>query len=143
MLTKIHHLGIVVNRLETAYGFWRDVLGLKIHKQATVADQGVKAALLPCGETEIELLEPMGEDSPVSRFLERRGPGMHHLCLRTSDVHGDDSALRRTGLRLLREQPSAGAEGATVQFVHPASSGGVLVELSQPEGGDAAVEVAE
>lgn len=89
-------------------------------------------AMIPCGGTRIELLEPLSSDSPVGRFLERRGPGVHHLCMRSDDVHEDDGKLREDGLSLLRELPGPGAEGATVQFVHPKSAGGVLLELSEP-----------
>jgi len=131
MLTKIHHLGIVVNRLETAYGFWRDVLGLKIHKEATVADQGVKAALLPCGETEIELLEPIDPAGGVAKFLAKRGEGLHHLCFEADKVADELTSAKNKGLPMLDEAPRAGLAGL-IGFLHPRASCGILVELAQP-----------
>jgi methylmalonyl-CoA/ethylmalonyl-CoA epimerase len=95
----------------------------------------VRVALIPCGETCIELLEPTSPDSPVGRFLERRGPGIHHLCLASDDLAADDERLRAAGVELLRPAPTRGAGGCWVQFVRPQSAGGVLLELSQPEEG--------
>ncbi len=91
-------------------------------------------AMIPLGDLRIELLEPTRPDSAVAKFLDKRGPGLHHLCLGSDDLDGDDAALRAAGTELLRERPTAGAEGARVQFVHPKSAGGVLVELSQRDG---------
>jgi methylmalonyl-CoA/ethylmalonyl-CoA epimerase len=92
-------------------------------------------ALIPCGESRIELLEPTTPDSPVARFLERRGPGLHHLCLATDDVRGAGRSLRAAGVDLVRSEPTRGAAGCWVQFVHPRSAGGVLLEISEsPEG---------
>ena len=131
MITGLDHVAIAVPSIEEARTFY-EKLGLEITAIEVVEHEGVRVAMIPCGGTRIELLEPLSSDSPVGRFLERRGPGIHHLCMRSDDVHEDDGKLREDGLSLLRERPGPGAEGATVQFVHPKSAGGVLLELSEP-----------
>ncbi len=131
MLTRIHHIGIVVRDLDTAYGFWRDTLGLPFEKEATVVDQGVRAALLRCGESEIELLEPIDSESGVARFLERRGEGLHHVCFETPDVAAELEGARQRGLSLIDEAPRKGLAGQ-ICFLHPRSCAGVLVEYAQP-----------
>ena len=131
MITGLDHVAIAVPSIEEARSFY-EKLGLEIAAVEVVEHEGVRVAMIPCGGTRIELLEPLSSDSPVGRFLERRGPGIHHLCMRSDDVHEDDGKLREDGLSLLRERPGPGAEGATVQFVHPKSAGGVLLELSEP-----------
>lgn len=131
MITGLDHVAIAVPSIEEARAFY-EKLGLEITAIEVVEHEGVRVAMIPCGGTRIELLEPLSSDSPVGRFLERRGPGIHHLCMRSDDVHEDDGKLREDGLSLLRERPGPGAEGATVQFVHPKSAGGVLLELSEP-----------
>jgi len=130
-LSRIHHVGIVVRSLDQAYGFWRDVLGLPVHKVATVVDQGVRAALLTIGESEIELLEPLEATSGIGRFLAKRGEGLHHLCFATGDVAGELEATRAKGIRLIDERPRPGLAGM-ICFLHPASTHGVLVEYAQP-----------
>jgi methylmalonyl-CoA epimerase len=130
MIHGVDHLGIAVRSIAEARGFW-EALGLAIESIEEVPHEGVRVAMIRCGGTRIELLEPLGPDSPVARFLEQRGPGIHHVCLASGDLDADDAALRAAGARLLRERPTAGAGGARVQFVHPKSSGGVLVELAQ------------
>ena len=97
-----------------------------------VGEQGVKVGFLPVGDTRLELLEPTGESSPIAKHLERRGPGLHHVCLRVADIRGAMAALAERGYRLLSDEPQAGAHGCLVCFVHPKSTGGVLLELSQP-----------
>jgi methylmalonyl-CoA/ethylmalonyl-CoA epimerase len=134
MIGKIDHVGIAVTSIEEARHFW-EALGLHVEEIEEVPEEGVRVAMIPCGESRIELLEPTREDSAVATFLERRGPGVHHVCLGSSDVAADDAALRAAGLRLLRPEPTVGAGGAKVQFIHPKSAGGVLVELSQPPPG--------
>ncbi|MCY3591457.1 MAG: methylmalonyl-CoA epimerase [Acidobacteria bacterium] len=131
MITGLDHVAIAVPSIEEARTFY-EKLGLEITAIEVVEHEGVRVAMIPCGDTRIELLEPLSGDSPVGRFLERRGPGVHHLCMRSDDIHEDDGKLREDGLSLLRERPGPGAEGATVQFVHPKSAGGVLLELSEP-----------
>jgi methylmalonyl-CoA/ethylmalonyl-CoA epimerase len=130
MIPGVDHVGIAVESIEEAKGFYQ-ALGLKITEIEEVPQEGVRVAMIPCGELRIELLEATTEESPIARFLERRGPGLHHLCLASTDLAADDGALREAGYRLLRDEPTRGAGGCWVQFVHPASAGGVLVELSQ------------
>jgi methylmalonyl-CoA/ethylmalonyl-CoA epimerase len=129
-MRRIHHAGIVVTRLEAAYRFYRDTLGLPLLKEATIADQGVRAALLAAGESEIELLEPLAPDNGVGRFLARRGEGLHHLCFET-DVDRMLERLERRHVELLDRVPRAGLAGR-VAFLHPRACAGVLVELATP-----------
>ena len=131
MIRHIDHVGIAVDSIDEARGFY-ETLGLRIEAIEEVPQEGVRVALIPCGESRIELLEATSEESPIRRFLDKRGPGMHHLCLRSDAIAEDEGRLRRDGARLLRDEPTRGAGGCWVQFVHPASAGGVLVELSQP-----------
>jgi methylmalonyl-CoA/ethylmalonyl-CoA epimerase len=133
MILRIEHVGIAVASIAEARRFWEE-LGLAVAAVEEVPQEGVRVALLPCGESRIELLEATREDSPIARFLARRGPGIHHLCLATDGLATDDARLRAAGYRLLRPEPSRGAGGCWVQFVHPESAGGVLVELAQAPG---------
>lgn len=132
MIEKIDHVGIAVTSIAEARRFY-EALGLEVTAIEEVPQEGVRVALIPCGESRIELLEATSEDSAVGRFLAKRGPGIHHVCLATGDVHGDSQRLRQAGYPVMREQPTRGAEGCWVQFVHPKSSGGVLYELSERE----------
>lgn len=131
METKIQHLGVAVGSIDEALAFWRDGLGLELKEIEVVEDQGVRVAILPIGESRIELLEATGEDTPVGRFVAKRGAGMHHLCVEVEDVAARLANLKARGVRLIDEQPRIGAGGALVAFVHPASTGGVLIELTQ------------
>lgn len=131
MIRRIHHAGIVVERLSTAYAFYRDVLGLPLLRQAEIADQGVRAALLAAGDSEIELLEPLRADNGVGRFLATRGEGLHHVCFDTPDVASDLDDLARRGVDLLDRQPREGLAGR-IAFLHPRACDGVLVELATP-----------
>lgn len=126
---KIEHIGIATPRLDDALKFWRDALGLEVAHTEVVEDQGVRVAMLPAGEPRIELLEPTSEESPVARFLEKRGPGIHHIAMRVPDIRAALARLRAEGARLIDKEPRTGAGGCLVAFVHPASSGGVLLEL--------------
>jgi methylmalonyl-CoA/ethylmalonyl-CoA epimerase len=126
---KIDHLGIVTRELTEALGFWRDALGLEVSATEEVAEQGVRVAMLPIGETRVELLEPTSEASPVARFLEKRGPGLHHIAVRVDDIRATLARLKEQGLRLIDEVPRTGAGGCLVAFVHPSSAQGVLLEL--------------
>jgi methylmalonyl-CoA epimerase len=135
VVRRIHHVGIVVKRLEEAYRFYRDVLGLPLIKEAELADQGVRAALLAAGDTEIELLEPLGASTGVGRFLARRGEGLHHMCLETPDVAGELLSLKERSVELLDPVPRSGLAGQ-IAFLHPRACAGVLVELATP-GADA------
>ena len=135
MIEGIEHIGIAVRSIDEARVFY-EALGLAIEAIEEVPHEGVRVALIPCGGARIELLEATSEESPVGRFLARRGPGLHHLCLETDDVKTDDTALREAGFRVLRPEPTRGAGGCWVQFVHPESTGGVLLELSQAPTGE-------
>ena len=130
MIEGIEHIGIAVRSIEEARTFYES-LGLIVAEIEEVPQEGVRVAMIPCGHSRIELLEPTRDDSPVAKFLEKGGPGLHHLCLASDGIERDDSRLRRAGVQLLRAKPTLGAGGATVQFVHPKSSSGVLVELSE------------
>jgi methylmalonyl-CoA/ethylmalonyl-CoA epimerase len=131
VMRGIHHVGIVVERLKDAYAFYRDVLGLPLVREAEIAEQGVRAALLAAGESEIELLEPTGPDTPVGRFLAKRGEGLHHLCFETADVGASLADLHARGVRLLDTTPRPGLAGR-IGFLHPSACSGVLVELATP-----------
>jgi methylmalonyl-CoA epimerase len=131
MIQGMDHIGIAVRSIDEARGVW-ERLGLAVASIEEVPSEGVRVAMIPCGACRIELIEPTSPDSPIARFLERRGPGIHHLCLRSDDVLEADQALRAGGFELVRDAPGPGAEGSLVQFLHPRSSGGVLLELSQP-----------
>lgn len=145
MVRRIHHVGIVVKRLAEAYHFYRDTLGLPVVKEAEVADQGVRAALLAAGDSEIELLEPLDPGNGVGRFLARRGEGLHHVCFDVADVSGALRDLSDRAVPLLDAAPRAGLAGQ-VAFLHPRACAGVLVELAtpdapEPEPGGAAVRL--
>ena len=129
--SKINHLGVAVSSLDEALKFWRDGLGLELHEVETVEDQGVRVALLPIGASRIELLEATGAETPVGKFIAKRGAGIHHLCLQVADIHAKLAELKTRGIRLIDETPRLGAGGMLVAFVHPASTGGVLLELTQ------------
>ena len=139
MITRVHHVGIIVRRLEEAYGFWRDTLGLPLVREATVKEQGVRAALLAAGDSEIELLEPLGAETPIGRFLAKRGEGLHHVCFKTADVAGDLSALQSKSVALLDTAPRDGLAGR-IAFLHPKACHGVLVELATPAAGETHAE---
>ena len=128
---KVDHIGIATRDIEEALKFWRDALGLEVKHTETVEEQGVNVAMLPAGEPRVELLEPTGPSSPVAKFLEKRGPGIHHVAVRVEDIRASLARLKREGARLIDEEPRVGAGGCLVAFVHPASSGGVLLELVQ------------
>ena len=128
---ELDHIGIAVSDLDEAASFYR-ALGIELAGTEEVPGQGVRVGFLPLGRPALELLEPLGESSPIARHLERRGPGLHHICLRVSDIRSAMARLRDQGYRLLSEEPQSGAHGCLVCFVHPKSTGGVLLELSQP-----------
>jgi methylmalonyl-CoA/ethylmalonyl-CoA epimerase len=133
MVTSVHHIGIAVRSLTDAYRFWRDTLGLPFIREAEIGDQGVRAALLAAGGSEIELLEPTAADSAVGRFLVKRGEGLHHLCFKTADVTGELAALKSKGVPLIDSAPRPGLAGR-IAFLSPKACHGVLVELATPEG---------
>jgi methylmalonyl-CoA/ethylmalonyl-CoA epimerase len=128
---KIDHIGIATLKIDEAAKFYRDVLGLDLTETEEVPEQKVRVAMLPVGESRIELLEATSEDSPISRFLEKRGPGIHHIAVRVDDIQTALAGLKQKGMRLIDEEPRRGAGGCLVAFVHPSSTGGVLLELVQ------------
>lgn len=131
MIRSIHHVGIAVRRLADAYHLYRDVLGLPLIKEAELADQGVRAALLAAGESEVELLEPLDAASGLARFIARHGEGLHHVCFATPDAAGDLAALQERGAALIDAVPRKGLAGM-IGFLHPRACAGVLVELATP-----------
>ncbi|MNR94184.1 Glyoxalase/Bleomycin resistance protein/Dioxygenase superfamily protein [compost metagenome] len=128
---KIDHLGIAVRSIEAAMPLYTGMLGLELHEIEEVADQKVRTAVFPVGESRIELLEPTSPDSPVAKFLEKRGEGIHHVALGVQDVAAALAKLKAEGAQLIDEAPRKGAGGALIAFVHPKSTGGVLLELCQ------------
>ncbi len=126
---RIAHVGIAVPDLEAAAAFYRDVLGLEPHP-AEVAD-GATIVSFPFGDSEVELLAPRDADSPIARFLERRGPGIHHVCYRVTDLDAALAACRAAGYRLIDETPRIGAGGRRIAFVHPKATAGILLELTE------------
>jgi methylmalonyl-CoA/ethylmalonyl-CoA epimerase len=134
VIRKIDHLGIAVRSIAEGRKLY-EAMGLHVEAIEEVPAEKVRVALIPCGESRIELLEPTAPDSPIAKFLERRGPGLHHVCLASDGVRGDDRRLRAAGFEVLRPEPTRGAGGCWVQFVHPRSTGGVLLEISEPGDG--------
>jgi methylmalonyl-CoA/ethylmalonyl-CoA epimerase len=130
VIGKIDHIGIAVASIDEARRFY-EALGLTVEHVEEVPQEKVRVAMLRCGESRIELLEPTAPDSPIAKFLDKRGPGIHHLCLGSDDVRADDRRLREAGYQVLRPEPTRGAGGCWVQFVHPKSAGGVLLELAE------------
>jgi methylmalonyl-CoA epimerase len=128
---KISHLGIATKSIDEALKFWQNALGLEQTHVETVEDQKVRVTMLPIGETRIELLEPTSEDSPISKFLDKRGGGIHHIAVEVEDIKAALAQMKANGARLIDETPRIGAENCLVAFVHPQSSGGVLLELVQ------------
>jgi len=131
MKATLDHVGIAVSDLDAALRFYRDALGLEVHASEDVASQRVRAHFVPTGESSLELLEATAPDSPIAKFLGRRGPGLHHITLRVDDVSAALEQLKARGVRLIDDRPRPGAEGALVAFIHPSSTQGVLVELKQ------------
>jgi methylmalonyl-CoA/ethylmalonyl-CoA epimerase len=132
MIVGLDHLGIAVRSLEDRLRLWADSLSLEVGGIETIDSEGVKVAFLEVGKTRIELLEPLSEESAVGRFLEKRGEGIHHIALRVADIEEALARLREDNVKIVGSAPRAGAGGRRVAFVHPASTGGVLVELVEP-----------
>lgn len=129
--TVVDHIGIAVHSIDEALSFWQNTLGIECTGVEEVAEQKVKTAFLPLGDTEIELLEATSDDSPVAKFIEKRGEGIHHLALRVDDLEAALAELKEKGMRLIDETPRYGAGGARIAFVHPKATGGILLELSE------------
>jgi len=132
MLSAIDHVGIAVEDIDAALALYRESLGLELVHRETVSEQGVEAALLDIGDAHVELLAPLSPETPVGKFLARRGPGLHHVAYRVEDIDRTLGELSAAGMRLIDERPRTGIRGSRVAFVHPASTGGVLTEIVQP-----------
>jgi methylmalonyl-CoA/ethylmalonyl-CoA epimerase len=128
---KISHIGIAVESIEQWIGFYRDILGLEFKGSEEVPEQKVRVAFLSIGESNIELLEPTSEDSPIAKFLEKRGGGIHHIAIQVDDIESALVRYQEAGARLIDEKPRVGAHNMKIAFIHPKSSGGVLIELCQ------------
>jgi methylmalonyl-CoA/ethylmalonyl-CoA epimerase len=130
-LLKVDHIGIATKSIEEGLAVWQDALGLRVDATEEVTEQGVKVCMLAVGDTHVELLEPLGPDTAVGRFLAKRGPGVHHIAVEVADIYASLAVLKNKGLRLIDETPRVGAGGCLVAFVHPSSVNGVLLELVQ------------
>jgi len=131
MTNKINHIGIAVHSIEESVPFYRDVLGMEFEGTEVVEEQKVKVAFLAVGESRIELLEPTSPDSPVAKFLEKKGEGTHHLAYEVADIEAVLAELKAKGVRLIDETPRSGAHGTRIAFLHPKATGGVLTEICQ------------
>lgn len=130
MIKRVHHIGIAVRSLDAGAELWKRI-GLPEEGREDVVPAKTKVAMFPVGESRIELLEPLVDDSPVAKFLDSRGPGIHHLCFEVDDVDAESERLRAAGVRLLYDAPQPGAHGSRVMFLHPKDTGGVLIELNE------------
>jgi methylmalonyl-CoA epimerase len=135
MLARIDHIGVAVEDLDAALKLYDQDLDLDLVHRETVSEQGVEAVLLDVGEGHVELLAPLGPDTPVGRFLASKGPGLHHVAYQTPDIEAALDALRQAGLRLIDETPRVGIRNSRVAFLHPGASNGVLTEIVQPAEG--------
>jgi len=129
---RIDHVGVAVGDLDAALDLYTSVYGLKLAHRETVAEQGVEAALLDVGENHVELVAPLSDDSPVGKFIAKRGSGLHHVAYQTTDIEATLRTLRDAGLRLIDETPRTGIRRSRVAFLHPSASGGVLTEIVEP-----------
>lgn len=127
----INHIAVVVDDMEKSLSFWRDALGVDVHELREVPAEKSQVAFLPLAGSEIELVKPTSDDSGIAKYLAKRGPGMHHLCVEVDDIEGMLTQLKRSGIRLINEEPRVAADGKKYAFVHPESTSGVLVELYQ------------
>lgn len=130
-IKAINHVAVVVQDMEKSLSFWRDGLGIELHELRDVPAEKSQVAFLPLAGAEVELVMPTTEDSGIAKYLAKRGPGMHHLCLEVDDILGMLARLKEKGIRLINEEPRTGADGKKYAFIHPEATGGVLVELYQ------------
>jgi methylmalonyl-CoA/ethylmalonyl-CoA epimerase len=135
VFSRIDHVGVAVEQIEPALELYRDSLELEVAHREVVSEQGVEAVLLDVGENHVELLAPLGPDTPVGKFLARQGPGLHHVAYQVEDIEATLDALKKAGMRLIDEQPRGGIRGSRVAFVHPRATAGVLTEIVQPAAG--------
>ena len=132
MFARIDHTGVAVEDLDAAVALYEQTFGMELVHRETVTEQGVEAVLFDVGENHVELLRPLGPDTPVGKFLAKKGPGLHHVAYQTTDIEQTLAALKAAGVRLIDETPRIGIRGSSVAFLHPAASGGVLTEIVQP-----------
>jgi len=130
-IIKVDHIGIAVNSIDIGKSFWADILGLPFEGDETVAEQKVRTAFFPVGESEVELLESTAPDGPISKYIEKKGEGIQHVAFRVDDIDSALAELKQKGIRLIDEKPRKGAGGAKIAFLHPKSTNGVLVELCE------------
>ena len=132
-ILRVDHIAVVVPEIEAALEFWHDALGLPLEHVEELSEQETAVAMMPVGETEVELLQPTTETSGMAKYMAKRGPGLHHICFEVDDIEATLAELKAKGMQLINEEPVIGAGGKRVAFVHPKSSSGVLVELSESE----------
>jgi len=132
MFGRIDHVGVAVSDLEAAIELHVGAYGMELVHREVVPEQGVEAVLLDVGENHVELLAPLGDETPVGRFLAKRGPGLHHIAFQVTDIDGALASLRESGVRLIDEAPRTGIRSSRVAFLHPSASGGVLTEIVEP-----------
>ena len=128
---KLHHIGIAVKSIDEQLKIWRDILGLKLVQIEEVPDQKVKVAVLPLKDVKIELLEPLSDDSTLSKFIDKKGEGLHHICMEVDDIDAMLGKMKESNIKLIDEVPRVGAGGKRIAFIHPKDMGGVLIELSE------------
>jgi methylmalonyl-CoA/ethylmalonyl-CoA epimerase len=128
-IKSINHVAVVVDDMEKALSFWRDVLGMEMHELRDMPAEKSQIAFLPLEGSEVELVMPTSDDSGIARYLAKRGPGMHHICLEVDDIAGMLAKLKTKGVRLINEEPRTSSDGKKYAFIHPESAAGVLVEL--------------
>lgn len=128
---KLHHIGIAVKNIDEQLKIWRDILGLRLAHSEEVPDQKVKVAVLPIKDVNIELLEPLSQESTVHKFIEKRGEGLHHICIEVDDIDTVLVKMKEKNIKLIDEVPRIGAAGKKIAFIHPKDMGGVLIELSE------------
>ena len=131
IVKHIHHVAVVVDDMEKSLSFWRDALGIDLHELREVLAEKSQVAFLPLTGSEVELVMPTSDDSGIAKYLAKRGPGMHHICLEVDDIAGMLAQLRSKNIRLINEEPRVAGDGKRYAFIHPESTGGVLVELYQ------------
>lgn len=130
-ITAINHIAVVVDDMEKSLAFWRDALGIELYELRDVPAENSQVAFLPLAGAEVELVLPTSGDSGIAKYLAKRGPGMHHICLEVDDIEGMMALLRTKNIRLINEEPRTSNDGKKYAFIHPESTGGVLVELYQ------------
>ncbi|MHB8241759.1 MAG: methylmalonyl-CoA epimerase [Solirubrobacteraceae bacterium] len=136
MFSRIDHIGVAVEEIDPALELYRDSFQLTVAHREVVEEQGVEAVLLDVGENHVELLAPLGPETPVGKFLARQGPGLHHVAYQVSDIEATLQALKDAGLALIDQQPRTGIRGSRVAFMHPRATAGVLTEIVQPAAGE-------